>query len=188
MATDETRVKVILEVAEAMRELDRLSEKGEKWSDNVVSKTSSGVSRGLAAVGLGGGIGMGMAAIRGATESGFSDVISEAFGGIGARLEEAVFGDQSLDSRAKRTTREEAIQAFGAIAGAQGKIPPGVKNWFDSVKSLHMNEEKGRRMFETNDDFRGAGVMELIDKLVAGFRQLFSEAVDALANKLNPFK
>ena len=72
MATDETRVKVILEVAEAIRELDRLSEKGEKWSDSVVGRSASAASRGLAAVGLGGGIGMGMAAVRGATQSGFT--------------------------------------------------------------------------------------------------------------------
>jgi hypothetical protein len=188
MASDETKVVVRLETSKAKAELDSVVDKGREAARKMSGLYHSTVGRGLSAVGLGGGIGMGFAAVRSATESGFSDVIGEALGGVGAQLEHFFLGNLGEDAKASRAAREDTIQAFGAIAGAQNKIPPSAHAFFNSVKSIRMQEEHGRALFERDDKMRGPGIEELITKIMSAIGELVSKAVDSLAEKLNPFK
>lgn len=137
-------------------------------------------------IGAGAAFGTGLAAVRGATSSGIGDVIGEALGGYGAEIAEFFLGDLDEKARASRSAREETIQAFGAIAGATNRIPPGARNFFEQVRSMRIQEERGREIFERDRDMRGPGVGQLVDRIMAGVGELLSSAVDKLASKLNP--
>lgn len=186
MARDEAKVRVRLDTSAARGDLRALTRTAANVAGRVGQGLRRSVGRGLGAVGLGGGVGAGLAAVRGATQSGLGDVIGEAFGGIGARLAQTLFGDLDETAKADKRAREETIQAFGTIAGATGKIPEGAVNWFNSVQSLRLQEEKGRELFEQDDNFRSTSAGDLVDRVMSGLGVLISEAVDALAKKLNP--
>jgi hypothetical protein len=179
--SNEAKFRLRLDTDMAKRSMDALVKKGKSTGQKLGSDLRSSITGGL---GLGAGIGAGMAAIKGTTASGFGDVVSESLGGLGAQLSEFFLGDLPQDARASRAAREETIQAFGAIAGATGEIPPGAKQFFDSVRSLRMQEETGRHMINKFDDFRGKGLEELINRIMTGLSDLLRDAVDALAEKL----
>lgn len=185
--TDETKVRVRLDTTQATAAMRSLTQQGAKTAGRVSSQVRASVTRGLGVVGLGTAIGAGVAATRGATSSGVGDVMSEAVGGFGSRLAEALLGDLPQEARAARAAREETIQAFGAVAGATGEIPAGARQWFESVKSLRMEEETGRAMFDRFDDFRGKGLDEMIKRIMDGLADLLQKAVDSLAERLNKF-
>ncbi len=188
MARDEAKVRVRLDTRQAKGDLRGLTRAAAGVAGRVGGGIRRAVGRGLGAVGLGAGIGTGLAAVRGATQSGLGDVIGEAFGGIGAELAQTLLGDLDEKAKASRTAREETIQAFGAIAGQTGKVPPGAQNYFNQIRSLRLQEEKGRELFERDERFRGPGIGDMIDRIMDGIGTLVSSAVDTLADKLNPFK
>lgn len=168
MAQDEAKVRVRLDTQQAKAELDDLGKKGQVATNRIGAGVRRAVKGGLRAIGLGAAIGAGVQAVRGAASSGLSDVVGEMFGGYGSQFESFVFGNLSVDARADRTAREETKAAFGMIVGAAGKdapIPPGVKSWFDSVQSLRYQEELGKQIIESSDDFRGVKPMDLIERL-----------------------
>jgi hypothetical protein len=138
-------------------------------------------------IGAGAAFGTGLAAVRGATQSGTGDVVGEALGGYGSQVAEFFLGDLDENAKAAKAAREETIQAFGSIAGATNRVPPGAKNFFDQIKSLRVQEERGRELFERDERFRGPGVGQLVDRIMAGIGELLSQAVDKLASKLNPW-
>lgn len=185
---DELKIRVTLDTTQAKSDLTGLTHEAARTAGGIASSLKDTVGKGLGVVGLGTAVGAGAAALRGSTESGVGDVVGEALGGYGKQLERFFLGDLGMDARASRSAREESIQAFGAIAGAQNKIPPGAKAFFDSVKSLRMQEERGRQLFEENNDFRGPGIGDLVERIMKGVGELVAKAVDALADKLNPFK
>ncbi len=185
--TNEAKVRVRIDTSRAKGELRALLRQSARTAGQVSGAVRGAVGRGLGAVGLGGGIGAGLAATRAATQSGFGDVIGESLGGLGAQLSEFFLGDLDEKARATRAAREETIQAFGAIAGQQGAVPPEARNFFQQVRTLRQQEETGRELFERDERFRGPGIGELIDRIMEGIGNLLSEAVDALAAKLNPF-
>ena len=185
---DEAKVRVRLDTSQAKAELDNLTHDAAKTAGKVGSWVRGKVSRGLGLVGLGTAVGTGIAAIRGATEGGIGDVFSEALSPLGTQLERALLGDLSLDARASKAAREETIQAFGAIAGAQNRVPPEARSYFAAIKGLRMQEENGRRLFEANTDFFGPGIGDVLGRIMQGIGELLSKAVDQLADKLNPFK
>lgn len=188
----ETKIRVRLDTAQAKSDLNSLSREGLRAAGRVGNQlrasVSTGLGRTLGAVGLGGGIGAGLAAVRGATESSFGDVIGEAFGGIGFDLEQTLLGDLGEKARADKAAREETISAFGLIAGQTGRVPPGAKAYFDQIRSIRAQEEAGRKIFEDPaNGFRSVSASQLIDQLLSGIGELLAKAADALAAKLNPF-
>lgn len=185
---DEAKVRVRLDTTQAKAELTSLTHEAARTAGRVGTWVRGRVSRGLGMVGLGTAVGTGIAAVRGATEGGIGDVFSEALSPIGAQLERALLGDLSLDARASKAAREETISAFGAIAGAQNRIPPEARSYFAAIKGLRMQEETGRRLFESNTDFFGPGIGDVLGRIMTGIGELLSKAVDELANRLNPFK
>jgi phage-related protein len=183
---DETKIRVRLDTRQAKTELGGLVREGRTAAGKVASNLRSVVGKGLGAAGFGGAVGAGFAAVRGATESGVGDVVGEALGGIGAQAEQFFLGSMGEEARATRSAREETIQAFGAIAGATNAIPPGAREFFDSVKSIAKDSEHGRTLFETNEQFRGPGIGDMIDKIMEGLSKLLNMAVDNLISKI-PF-
>lgn len=187
MARDDAKVRVRLDTGSAKTALRGLVQSGANTAKRIGRGLSQQVRSGLGGFSLGAGIGTGIAAVRGAAETGFGDVVSESLGGLGARLSRTFLGELPSQASASKSAREETIQAFGAIAGATGKVPPSAKAYFDSVRQLRFEEAEGRRMFEEDDRFRGPGIEKLIEQIMSGVAKLLREAVDALAAKLWPF-
>lgn len=186
MARDEAKVRVRLDTGQAKSDLRGLVREAQNSSGRVAAGVRNALGRGFRAIGLGAGIGTGLAAVRGATQSGFGDVIGEAFGGFGANLAEFFLGDLDDKARAARAAREETIQAFGTITGITGSVPPGARAFFDSVRTLRLQEEEGRGIIERDERFRGPGIGEFVDRIMAKVGEIIAQAVDALAEKLNP--
>lgn len=184
---NEAKFRVRMDTRQAKGELRALVRDAAQTSGKVAKGVSSAVGRGLGVVGLGAGVGTGLAAVRASTESGFGDTVNEALGGIGAQINEFFLGDLDEKARASKSAREETIQAFGAIAGARGAIPPGANNFFQQVRSLREQEEKGKQLFERDERFRGPGVGDIVDRVMEGLGALLAEAVNNLASALNPF-
>jgi hypothetical protein len=185
----ETKVKVRLDTRQAKSQLSGLVRESARMSGKLTNNIRSVVGKGLGAVGLGAGIGMGISAVRGATESGLGDIMGEAFGGYGAQASELAFGTLNEESRAARSAREETIQAFGTIAGARNEIPPEARSFYNSVKTLRMEEERGRELFETDQQFRGPGAGDLVDRIMSGLGDMVSSALSQLKDALMaPFK
>lgn len=184
---EETKVRVKLDTSQAAAQLGEFVREGARASSAIGGSISASMRRGFEMVGLGGAIGGGIAAVRGATQSGIGDVVGEAFGGIGAQLSEFFLGDLDEKARAARRAREETTTAFGAIAGIRGAVPPEARNFFAAVQRLRVQEERGRELFARDEQFRGPGMGEIIDRVMARFGELIAQAVDKLAEKLNPF-
>lgn len=183
---EETKVRVRIDTKQAKAELGGLVREGAKTAGKVASGIRATVGRGLGAVGFGAAFGTGVSAVRGATESGVGDVVGEALGGFGSELSEFILGDLPAEAKASRAAREETIQAFGAIAGARGSIPPGARQFFESVKTLRIEEEKGRREIEQDRQFRGPGIGDLVSKIGTVIGQELTKAVEYLVS-LIPF-
>jgi hypothetical protein len=187
--TQETKVKVRLDTKQAKGELDGLVRRGKRSAGKITDNVRGVLGKGLGAVGLGAGIGTGISAIRSATQSGVGDIMSEQFGAYKAMAADMFFGTLNEDAKASRSAREETIQAFGAIAGARGEIPPEARQFYNSIKTLRMEEERGRELFEMDSQFRGAPIEKIIDRIMGGFGEMVSEAIGTLRDALlAPFK
>jgi len=180
----EATVRLRLNTRQAKAELRDLNKEARKSSGRITSGIRRAVGSGMGAVGLGGGIGLGLAAARGATQSGFGDVIGESFGAIGAQLNDFFLGDMDDKSRAIRKAREETIAAFGFQAGAKEGIPDGAKQFFDNRVSEFTQEEIGRSIFEKNEDFRGPAIDDILSRITTSLGELLSQAVNDLADRL----
>jgi hypothetical protein len=185
---DETKVKVKLDTRQAKAELGGLVRESARAAGKVASGIRSTVGRGLGAVGFGAAIGTGVSAVRGATESGIGDVVGDALGGVGAQISEFLLGDLDENARATKSAREETIQAFGAIAGGmnggKGGMPPGAQEFFTSVKSLRVQQERGREVFERGLDRVGLG--DIVTRIGSVIGTELGKAVDNLVSKI-PF-
>ncbi|MCA8970804.1 MAG: hypothetical protein KDC95_13500, partial [Planctomycetes bacterium] len=171
---------------QAKAELRAFIQEGARSEQRVSEGMRQTLRKGLNLTGGGFAFGTGLSAVRGTTTSGIGDVIGESLGSVGAQLAQFVLGDLDEQAKATRSAREETIQAFGAIAGSRGSIPPGAKNFFDQIKTLRLQEEQGREIFERDARFRGPGVDQLINRIVAAFGELVDRAVDELVRRLNP--
>ena len=187
---DETKVKVRLDTRQAKTELGGLVRESARAAGRVSAGIRSTVGRGLGAVGFGAAVGVGVSAMRGATQSGVGDVVGEALGGVGAQVAEFLLGDLDETARATKSAREEMIQAFGAIGGGmnggKGGVPPGAPEFFASVKSLHVQNERGREVIERDERFRGPGVGDLVSRIGDVIGTELGKAVDKLVSMI-PF-
>ena len=180
----EAQVRVRLDTRQAKGDLRALSKQAGKTAGNIGKGLRRSVGRGLGAIGLGGGIGVGLAAVKGSTSSGFGDAVGESFSAIGAQLNDFFLGDMDDQARATRKAREETIQAFGFQAGASGSIPPGARQFFENRRAEFEQEEIGRSKFEQDKQFKGPDIDDIIARIMSGFGTLISEAVTSLADEL----
>lgn len=187
---EETKVKIRLDARQAKSELSGLVRESTRAAGKVASGIRATVGKGLGAVGFGAAVGTGISAVRGATESGVGDIVGETFHSFGANMEEWFFGDMSAESRAAKSAREETKEAFGAIAGSMnggaGGVPPGSFEFYTNTKSLRMQEEVGRRVFDTAEQFQGTAVKDLVTRIGDMIGKELASAVEYLVSFL-PF-
>ena len=183
----ETKVRVRLDTRQAKSQLGGLVRESARSAGRLSNNLRSVVGKGLGAVGLGAGVGTGISAVRGSIEGGIGSMFSEAYGGVLAQMSDMAFGTLNEESRASRSAREETIQAFGAIAGARNEIPPEARQFYNSIKSLRMDEERGRELFEMDPQMRGPGMDKIIDRIMSGFAKMVDDALSRLIDAINPF-
>lgn len=187
LGQNEAKVRVKLDTGQAKSELSSLTRLGAATAGRLGEGLRRAVGAGARAIGLGVGIGAATAAIRGPTQGGITDVVGEAFGAMGKDLEAFFLGDMGVEARASRQAREQTIAAFGTAAGVQNQVPPGARAFYEQVRALRTQEERGRFIFEQDTSFRSTNPSDLFDRIMTALGQLGRELMDYLADKLNPF-
>ncbi len=185
----EAKVKVRLDTRQAKGDLRGLTRTAAAAGGRIGQGIRGAIGKGVGAIGLGAGIAAGVSAVRASTSSGIGDIIGESLGGIGAQINEFFLGDMDDKVRATKSAREETIQAYGAIAGRTGSIPPGARQYFEQIKSFREDEEKGRSLFENpKNGFRAeTGIGDMIDRITKVLSDELGKAVTRLGEILNPF-
>lgn len=163
--TDETKIRVRLDTTQAKSEMDQLERRGEKASKSLSQKIRSKVWGATGGFAIGAAAGGTVAALRGATGSGVGDLVGDTFAPFGAQLNELIFGKLDDEARAAKAAREELIAAFGTQTGIEGSVPGGASAFFDQMKALRLQEERGRSLIEQDTRFGGGEVASLIERL-----------------------
>lgn len=181
---EETKVRVKLETEQAEGALEKLVREGTRSAGKVAGTVSSAVGKGLGMIGMGAGIATGLAAVRGATESGFGDVIGEAFGGIGAQLEKMLLGELSVDAKASSMTRNDLMQNFAYSIGRNGGVTAAATQWYDAQFRTNRHIAVGQQIIQSSEQFRKVNMDDIFTRVKKVFSELFQEAVDNLVSKL----
>lgn len=185
---EETKVRLRLDANPAKREMSGLVREGFRTAGKINAGIRGTIGRGLGAVGLGAGVGTGLQAIRGATESGFGAVVGETFGALGAQLEDFLLGDLGADARAAKTTRDDVIRTFAYQAATmnngEGGVPQEAKNYQQSLYSLNRQFEKGRKIIESDKDMFGPGIGDVLVRIGKVIGQELTKAVDYLIDQI----
>lgn len=176
----EAKVRVRIDTGEAKSELRGLVQAAGGVAKRIGGGISSAIGAGVRAVGLGGGIGYAVSALQGPTQGAFGSAIGEALGPLGKQLETFFLGDLGVQAKAASRAREDTIAAFGIQAGSQGGIPAGAKVFFDTMRGIYGQTEAGRHMIESDEQFYGVKGSDVIDRILAGLKNLLDMAVDRL--------
>jgi hypothetical protein len=181
----EARVKVRLDTKQASGDLRQLTREAAKTAGRVGGGLKRAVTRGLGAIGLGGGIAAGLAAVRGATQAGLGDVMGEAFGPLGAQIAGQFYGQDLLtDARAAKSARDQLSQNFAYLIGKRGEAPPAAVNWFNQVKTHQEVIERGRQIIREDTQFYGPQYDEIIGKIMDNIGGMLADAADKLGDRL----
>lgn len=166
--TDETKIRVRLDTTQAKSEMNALERRGEKAAGRLSERLRGSVGRAFGAAGAGaiaGSIsGATVGALRNSTSSGVGDIAGETVGSYLRQAEEWLFGPMKDDAAAARSAREEVIQAFGAVAGAQGSVPDGAERFFQQTKQLQFERERGRTLIESDPRFGGTEINSMLER------------------------
>lgn len=187
--TQEAKFRLRIDAEEAKRKLKELANEAAASGGRVADRVRGALGRGLSMVNpASGATGAAAAAIRGPTAGGIGDVLGEALGPLGAQVEKFFLGDMGAEAKAAKFAREDAIGNFAQMAGRSGQVPAGAKAYFDQVKGLQLEQEKGRKLFEQNKDFYGASPEDLMKRITDAVATLLRDACDYLISKINPFE
>lgn len=178
MNANEAVVRVKLDTRAAKSELADLTKTASGVAGKLGSGIQSALGSGVRALGIGTAIGAGIAAVRGPTAGGVSDLMGEAFGGIGAKIENWALGDLAPDARASQSAREDTKNAFATIAGITGSVPPAARSFYEQTKQRMLETEKGKAMFERDDQFRGPGFEQIATKVIDSISAAISAGFD----------
>lgn len=181
MARDEAKVKVRLDTRQAKGELRGLTQEGAKTAGRVGAGIRSTLSRGIGAVGLGVGIGAGMAALRGATQSGLTSIITQTLGGLGQRSAQGILGAENLAQSAGRAQAfQEVLQGYSHVVGSRdlkAPLPRGLIPDFEQRARFHTTEARGAGRMLRDPQFRNE-LAQFLDAQVT----TFGEAIGTMAD------
>lgn len=184
----ETQFKVKLDTKQAKGQLRSFTKDAARGAAAISGKLRSAVGRGMSMVGVGAAIGTGVAAVRGAASSGIGDVVGEYSGYLGSQMGEAVFGDQDNQARASKSAREETMQAFALVAGAQGAVPQGAVDFYNGIRAIREQQEKGRDIIAQDSRFYSPGVQNMADGVVGQIGQHIAQGFEWLSNQISGTK
>lgn len=184
MNANEAVVRVKLDTRAAKSELADLTKTAGSVAGKLGSGIQSALGSGVRALGIGTAIGAGIAAVRGPTVQGASDVFGEVLGGIGASIENWALGDLAPDARASQSAREDTKNAFATIAGITGSVPPAARSFYEQTKQRMLETEKGKAMFERDDQFRGPGLKDVAEKIIRSITGEISAGFDRVVGAI----
>jgi hypothetical protein len=194
MARDEAKVKVRLDTKQAKGELRGLTQEGAKAAGRVGAGIRSTLSRGIGAVGLGVGIGAGMAALRGATQSGLTSIITQTLGGLGQRFAQGTLGAENLAKAAGGAQAlQEILGGYSQVVGhrdPKAPLPRGMISDFQQRERYHTETARGAGRILRDPQFRNEAAQWLDNKttkvgeLFDAVYDLFKWGYDDLTKKL----
>lgn len=191
--SETTTFKLRLEDRQATAALQRLQLQAKNTAGRIGrgirDSISGGVRNVVQGAGLGVGIGTGIAAVRQSTGSGFTDILSETLGPVGAALNEAILGQADDEARAGRAARNEVKDAFAYQIGANGgKIPQGAVDMYNSIRDLRLKQEQGRSAIDQDPRFAGGvDVEKFAGKIVKMLAKEMRDTAKWMLDQLNPF-
>lgn len=180
---DEARIRVRLDTRQARSDLREMAKEGQTTAGRVGGRLRAGISRGLGLVGAGAAIGAGVQAVRGATAGGIGDIVGEALGPLGSLLRESTLGKMPAEARATKSAREETIGAFGHVTGITGKIPEAAPRFFEAVRDIRLDVERGRDKIATDSRFAteaGAEIQKAVKSAGTAIGNFAKELADGL--------
>jgi hypothetical protein len=136
--------EVRLDSRPARSELRQLNKDAEKSSKAMGAKIRSTIGQGFGAIGLGAGIGAGLAAVRSATSGGVGDVATEAFSGIGQSINDFFLGDADDSARGKMRAMQELQQSHAHVVQKDTPISAGLVKMFNARADFLTKEEEGK--------------------------------------------
>jgi hypothetical protein len=158
----ETKVRVRLDTSQAKGEMREVRKEGERTAGSVSAGLSATIRRGFAMTGAGAAFAGGVGAARAAVSGGIGDTFGGAFNMLAASFNDFVLGSIDDEQRAIQTARGQTQEVFSSVAGIMGAVPPEARQFFDSVKTLELEKEKGRSLIMGDPAFQGKGFKELI--------------------------
>ncbi len=176
MARDEAKVRVRLDTRQAKGELRGLTQDGAKAAGRVGAGIRSAVGRGLGVIGLGAGIGAGLAAVRGPTQGAVSAIFKSTFGGLGARASRALTGEEGFKAIGEAAGLEAAL-GDAAIVGELGEIPASTRARAAQTRRFATVEARGANKILSDPNFRNAAA-RLLDKKVTQIGELLDAYID----------
>lgn len=186
MSVEDVNVKVRLDTSQAQASLDALHHEGVRTGQGVSADLRDSVlGRGLRALGVGAAFGTGMQMVQASTQSGIGDIAGETFGVIGQKLNDFFLGTMDDESRASSSAREQMIQTFALADQVRGQgISPQARAFFETIKTVELQKEKGRSMFQADDKFYGPGIGELIGKITDKLAVAIKDGFVYLGNQI----
>lgn len=172
--TKKAKVKVELDTKPAKAELRKLGKEGEKSAGRVNDSLSGGFGK-AAAMGAVAGAGFGLA--QRAVSRASSGVISEAFSGFNAGLDDMAGGPEA---RAAKSAREQTKGAFAEIIGRMKDptVTPDIRNYYNNVKGLREITERGNSAID--QEFGGEAIKKGIDAVTSVIAEVGESIVNAV--------
>ena len=183
----ETKYRVRIDTRGARNDLRGMVRDAKRTSGAVGQRIRSTVGAGLRFAGVGAAIGGGIGAIRATASSGIGDVLGETTSQFGFQLGEYLSGDLNEEARAAKSAREETIQAFALQAGQSGQVPPGARQFFESVRDLNLQRERGVELIRGDSNFYGPGAQELGPQLLSGISNAIRDGFNVLRGTVERF-
>lgn len=165
----ETKVRVRLDTSQAKGEMREVRREGERTAGSISEGLSSTIRRGFAMTGAGAAFATGVGAARAAVSGGLGDTFGGAFSMLAASFNDFVLGSIDDEQRAIQTARSQTQEVFAPVAGMMNAIPPEARQFFESIKSMELEKEKGRSLIAGDPAFQGKGFKELIADIAKEF-------------------
>lgn len=184
----ETKVRVRLDTSQAKGEMREVRREGQRTAGSISEGLSATIRRGFAMTGAGAAFAGGVGAARAAVSGGMGDAFGGAFSMLSASLNDYLLGSIDDEQRAIRSARDQTIETFAPVAGMLNGVPPEAQQFFQSVRTLEFEKEKGRSLIMNDPAFQGAGFTDIFvqmgEHIGSAVADVISSKIDALLNKL----
>lgn len=184
----ETKVRVRLDTSQAKGEMREVKREGQRTAGSISEGLSATIRRGFAMTGAGAAFAGGVGVARAAVSGGMGDAFGGAFSMLSASLNDYLLGSIDDEQRAIRSARDQTIEAFAPVAGMLNGVPPEAQQFFQAVRTLEFEKEKGRSLIMSDPAFQGAGFTDIFvqmgEQIGSAVADAISSKIDALLNKL----
>ena len=180
----ETKVRVRLDTSQAKGEMREVKREGQRTAGSISEGLSATIRRGFAMTGAGAAFAGGVGAARAAVSGGMGDAFGGAFSMLSASLNDYLLGSIDDEQRAIRSARDQTIEAFAPVAGMLNGVPPEAQQFFQAVRTLEFEKEKGRSLIMNDPAFQGSGFTDIFVQMG---EHIGTQVADALMSKFEPF-